>query len=104
MQDSTRNANTAALLEHLYRSGTGDSKIARIKAIVASEPDIGVAMLIERMSADGLPPGTIRKAEEWMSDPSAVLEPRVRRSVGEMLVADAVLYNRKREASHVESS
>lgn len=96
------NPNVEALLEHLYRAGTGDDKLDRIRAIVRAEPDIGVAMLIERMSADGLPPGTVGKARAWMSDPSAVLEPRVRRSVGEMVAESAAIYNRKHEVTHVE--
>ncbi len=104
MQDSTMNPNVEALLEHLYRSGTGDDKLAKIKAIVAGNPTFGVSGLIEAMSEAGLPAGTIAKCRAWCDDPSLTLPPRVRKSVGDMLVASAVDYNRKREVFDVESS
>lgn len=96
MQDSTER-----LLEHLYRSGTGDDKLAKIKAIVAANPTVGVSSLIEAMR-DVVPAGTVRKCEEWASDPSLTLPPRERRSAGEMVAESAAIYNRKHEVTHVE--
>ncbi len=97
MQDSTKR-----LLAYLDATGSGDSKLAQIKAIICEEPDIGCAALVEEMRAAGLPPGTLRKAEQWMDDPSIVLEPRVRKSQGALLAESAADYNRKHEVPHVQ--
>lgn len=90
------------LLAYLDASGTGNSKLAKVRAIVSREPDIGVAGLIEAMSADGLPPGTITKAERWMDDPSIVLLPRERKSAMDRLAEGAAIHNKREAVYYVE--
>ena len=87
------------LLAYLDASGSGDSKLDRIRAIVSEREDIGCAELIEAMSTDGLPPGTVGKARAWMDDPSLVLPPRQRTSTMDK-VCEGARERNQREAIH----
>lgn len=97
MQDSTRR-----LIEYLYRSATGDSKISQIRAIVDEREGIGCAELIQAMSEAGLPPGTIAKAEQWCDDPNLVLPRRERKSTMDLVAEGAREHNTRERINYVE--